>query len=56
MAKVMTCMDPNCDWEGRAETEEALFEKAAEHAETAHGLTEIPEEMWEQARAAVRDE
>jgi len=58
MAKVLRCRDVgmDCDFEARAETEEELLQKAAEHAEAAHNLKEIPEEVLAQVRAAIRDE
>jgi predicted small metal-binding protein len=58
MAKVLRCRDVgmDCDFEARAETEEELLQKAAEHAEAVHNLKEIPEEVLAQVRAAIRDE
>jgi predicted small metal-binding protein len=58
MAKVVHCSDVGFDCDGvvRAETEEEILEKVAEHAETVHNLKEITEELVEQVRAAVRDE
>ena len=58
MAKVLRCSDVgiDCDFEARAETEEELLKKAAEHAATAHDMKEIPEEVLAKVRAAIRDE
>jgi predicted small metal-binding protein len=42
--------------EARAETEQEILEKAAEHAETVHKMKEIPEEVLAQVRGAIRDE
>ncbi len=58
MAKVLRCRDVgfDCDAVIRAETEEAILKKAAEHAQTAHNLKEITEEVVEKVRAAIRDE
>jgi predicted small metal-binding protein len=58
MAKVLRCRDVgmDCDFVARAETEEELLKKAAEHAEAAHNLKEIPEEILAVVRAAIRDE
>ena len=58
MAKVLRCRDVGFDCDGviRAETEEEILKKAAEHAQTAHNLKEITEEVVEKARAAIRDE
>lgn len=58
MAKVVHCKDVGFDCEGvvRAETEEEILEKVAEHAQTVHDLRDISEEVVEKVRAAVRDE
>jgi predicted small metal-binding protein len=58
MAKVLECKDlgVDCDWVGRAETEEELFKMAADHGASAHGMKEIPKELMEQARSVMRDE
>jgi predicted small metal-binding protein len=58
MAKVLRCRDVgmDCDFEARAETEEEILKKAAEHADAAHNMKEIPEEVLEKVRAAIRDE
>ena len=47
MAKIIRCKDVgmDCDFEARAETEEELLKKVAEHAGTTHDMTEIPEEV-----------
>jgi predicted small metal-binding protein len=58
MAKVLRCRDVgmDCDFVARAETEEEILKKAAEHADTEHGMKEITEEVLAKVRAAVRDE
>ncbi len=58
MAKVLRCRDVgmDCDFEARAETEEEILKKAAEHAGAAHDMKEIPEEVLAKVRAAIRDE
>ena len=58
MAKVLRCRDVGFDCDGviRAETEEEIFKQVAEHAQTAHNLTEITKEVVEKVRAAIRDE
>jgi len=58
MAKVLRCRDVgmDCDFVARAETEEEILKKAAEHAETAHNMKEISEEVVAKVRAAIRDE
>jgi predicted small metal-binding protein len=44
MAKVLRCRDVGLDCEGelRADTEEELLRKAAEHAQTAHNMRDMP--------------
>jgi len=58
MAKVLHCSDmgSQCNWVGRAETEEELFKMAAKHASEAHGMKEIPKDLLAKAKAIVRDE
>ena len=58
MAKVLRCRDVgmDCDFEARGETEEEILKKAAQHADAAHNMKEIPEEVLEKVRAAIRDE
>jgi predicted small metal-binding protein len=58
MAKILKCRDVgmDCDFEVRATTEEEILQRAAEHAQTAHGLKEIPQEVVTKVRAAIRDE
>jgi predicted small metal-binding protein len=40
----------------RAETEEEVLKKAAEHAQSVHNLKEISDEVVEKVRAAIQDE
>ena len=58
MAKVIQCRDigMDCDFVARAETEEEILQKAAEHAQKVHSMKEIPEEVLAKVRAAIRDE
>ncbi len=58
MTKVLRCGDlmPGCSWEGRGENEMDLLMQAAEHAKTAHNLTDISPALIEQVRGAIRDE
>lgn len=58
MGKVIFCKDLgiDCGWVGRADTEEELLEKVAQHAAAVHGLGELPEEMITKGRAAMCDE
>lgn len=58
MAKVLRCRDVGMDgnFVARGQTEEELLKKAAEHAQSAHNMKEIPKEVVEKVRAAIRDE
>jgi predicted small metal-binding protein len=58
MAKVIRCKDVgvDCDFVARADSEEELLKKVAEHAASAHNMKEIPKEVLSQVRAAMRDE
>ncbi len=58
MAKVLRCKDVGfeCDGVIRAETEEEVLKKAAEHAQSVHNLKELSDEVVEKVRAAIRDE
>jgi predicted small metal-binding protein len=58
MAKTMCCRDvgPDCDFVARGETEEEIMKQVAEHAASAHGLSEVPPELAEKAKAVIRDE
>ncbi len=58
MAKVLRCNDlmPGCPYEAKGANEDEVLAPAAEHAKTAHGLSEIPAGMLPQVRSAIRDE
>jgi len=58
MAKVLRCKDVgmDCDFVARADSEEEILKKAAEHAATTHDMKEIPEEVLAKVRAAIRNE
>jgi predicted small metal-binding protein len=58
MAKVLKCNDINlgCSFEARGNTDEDVLKKAAEHAKTAHNMEEIPPDVLDKARSAIRDE
>lgn len=58
MAKVITCRDVgvDCDFVARGETEDEVLRLCAEHGRKAHGMTEIPKELVQKVRAAIREE
>jgi predicted small metal-binding protein len=55
MSLVVNCRDVGFDCEGvvRAESEEELLQKVAEHAGTAHGLTEVTPEVVEKVKSVI---
>jgi predicted small metal-binding protein len=58
MTKVLRCGDmmPGCDFVARAESEDELMQKAAQHAREAHGMQTIPAELVLQIKSKIRDE
>ena len=58
MARRMSCRDvgPDCDFVARGETDDEIMGQVAEHARTAHGMDEVPPEVAEKVRGAIRDE
>jgi predicted small metal-binding protein len=58
MAKILRCSDVGfeCDGVIRAETEEEVLKKAADHAKSEHNLEEISDEVVEKVRAVIQDE
>lgn len=58
MAKTLRCRDVglDCDFEAHAETEGEIMQQAVEHARTVHGLEEVPPELAEKARSAIRED
>lgn len=55
--KVLYCKDVgfDCGYVARAESEEELLQRVAEHAERDHQLTDLSDEVVEQVRAAIRE-
>jgi predicted small metal-binding protein len=58
MGKVIDCKDVGveCDFTAHGETEEEVIQKCAEHAQSDHGMKELPQGMVEKVRAAIRNE
>ena len=56
MTLSIKCADvgADCNWEGTADTEEELFKKIATHGKEAHGFEQIPPELIEKAKAAIK--
>lgn len=55
MGKMLRCKDVGVDCDGviRAETEEDLIKKVAEHAKKVHGISEISPELAAKVKAAI---
>jgi predicted small metal-binding protein len=58
MAKIVSCRDVgvDCDFVAKGETEQDILRQCTEHARTAHNMTEIPAELVDKVRGAIRDE
>lgn len=58
MTKVVNCRDIGFDCEGvvRAESEQELLAKVAQHANEVHGLTEVTEEIVVKVKSVTREE
>jgi predicted small metal-binding protein len=58
MGKVLKCRDVgvDCDFVARGATEAEVMEKAREHGRKDHGYADIPPELVDKAKAAIRDE
>lgn len=46
----------DCDFVARGETEQDVLERCAEHGRKEHGMNELPAELAEKVRGAMRDE
>ena len=57
MPKTLNCTDVgvDCDASFTGETEDEIMAQAAEHARTEHGLDQVPPELAEKARGAIRE-
>jgi len=47
---------PGCDFVARGDSEEEIMAQAAEHARTAHNMTEIPEGVASMVRGAIHED
>jgi len=58
MSKVVTCRDVgvDCDFVARGETEQDVLEQCAEHGRKEHGMNELPADLAEKVRGAMRNE
>ncbi len=57
MAKRLSCRDAgaDCDFVACGDTEEELFQKAADHAKSDHNMNEIPQDFRDKARSVIRE-
>jgi predicted small metal-binding protein len=57
MKKRLGCREVgvDCDFVACGRTEEEVLQKAAEHAKTGHNMSEIPKEMFDKVRSAIRN-
>ena len=57
MEKRLGCRDVgvDCDFVACGRTEEEVLQKAAEHAKTDHNMNEIPKEVFDKVRSAIRN-
>ena len=57
MEKRLSCRDVgvDCDFVACGKTEEEIFQKASQHAKTDHNMSEIPKELYDKARLAIRE-
>jgi len=58
MSKVLRCNDlmPGCNWEARGDSELDVLMQAAEHAKSAHNLSDFSPALIAQVRNAIHDE
>jgi len=57
MEKRLSCRDAGvgCDFFACGKTEDEVMRKAADRARTSHNMSEIPKEVHDKARSAIRD-
>jgi predicted small metal-binding protein len=56
--KKIACTDlvPGCPFTASADTEEELLEKVVVHAKHSHGLAQVPPDLAEKVKKAIRNE
>jgi predicted small metal-binding protein len=57
MAKVVKCREVglDCNFVARADTEEEILVQIAAHANTTHGVQDMPEDVITRVRSVIRD-
>lgn len=58
MTKRFGCNDAgvDCKWTTTADSEEEIMQKIKEHANKDHGFSEIPNDLAEKVKKAIKDE
>ncbi len=58
MAKSVSCRDVgmDCDFVATGNTEEEILRQCADHARVEHNMNEVPAEVRDKIRTAIRDE
>ncbi|PYX04886.1 MAG: hypothetical protein DMG84_20430 [Acidobacteria bacterium] len=58
MSKIVSCREVgvDCDFVAKGETEQEVLQQCSEHARKEHGMTELPADLAEKVRGAIRDE
>jgi predicted small metal-binding protein len=56
--KAVNCRDVgvDCDFVARGETDDEVLRQCGEHARSAHGYSDVPPELVDKVRAAIREE
>jgi predicted small metal-binding protein len=56
MTVSVACKDvgANCSWSAKAETEEELLKKVAQHAKESHGMTSVDPAMLAKVKGAIK--
>ena len=57
MTKSFGCSDAgvDCNWTTTGENEEEIMKKIKEHAHNEHGFTEIPPDIAQKVKTAIKD-
>ena len=58
MSKIVSCREVgvDCDFVAKGGTEQEVLKQCSEHARKEHGMTELPADLAEKVRGAIRDE
>ncbi len=56
MSLHLTCIVDGCQQRLRADNEPELLEQVARHAAEAHGISDMPPDLLQQVREAIREE